>query len=166
MNLQIHFNPRFLYELCVCVSARILSHVQLFATLWTVAHQAPLFMGFSRQKHWNGLPYPPTSLMSAALAGGFFTTSIIWEALCVCVCVCVCVCMCKYIKNLELPRWLSGKESACQCRRRRDSGSIPGQKNLLEKEIATHSNILAWEIPWMDESGRFQSTGYKDSDTT
>ena len=85
---------------------------------------------------------------------------------CVCVCVCVCVCMCKYITNLELPRWLSGKESACQCRRRRDSGSIPGQKNLLEKEIATHSNILAWEIPWMDESGRFQSTGYKDSDTT
>ena len=65
-----------------------------------------------------------------------------------------------------LPWWLSGKESACQCRRSRDSGSIPGQKNPLEKEIATHSNILAWEIPWMDESGRFQSTGYKDSDTT
>ena len=37
-----------------------LSRVGLFATLWTVAHQAPLFMGFSRQKCWSGLPFPPT----------------------------------------------------------------------------------------------------------
>ena len=34
-------------------------HVQLFATLWTVAHQAPLFMGFSRQEYFSGLPFPP-----------------------------------------------------------------------------------------------------------
>ena len=32
------------------------SHVQLFAILWTVDHQAPLLMGFSRQEHWSGLP--------------------------------------------------------------------------------------------------------------
>ena len=59
--------------------------------LWTVAHQAPLSMEFSRQEHWSGLPCPPpgnfpdpgiklTSLMSPALAGGFFTTSATWEA--------------------------------------------------------------------------------------
>ena len=37
----------------------VLSHsVQLFATLWTVAHQAPLSMGFSRQEYWSGLPFP------------------------------------------------------------------------------------------------------------
>ena len=35
-----------------------LSHVQLFVTPWTVAHQAPLSMGFSRQENWNGLPFP------------------------------------------------------------------------------------------------------------
>ena len=35
-----------------------LSRVQLFETLWTVAHQAPLSMGFSRQEYWNGLPFP------------------------------------------------------------------------------------------------------------
>ena len=35
------------------------SCVQLFATLWTVARQAPLSMGFSRQEYWSGLPYPP-----------------------------------------------------------------------------------------------------------
>ena len=33
------------------------SHVQLFATLWTVAHQAPLSMGFCRQEYWSGLPF-------------------------------------------------------------------------------------------------------------
>ena len=35
-----------------------LSHVQLFATPWTVAYQAPHSMGFSRQEYWSGLPFP------------------------------------------------------------------------------------------------------------
>ena len=42
--------------------ARVLSHfscVRLFDTLWTIVHQAPLFMGFSRQEYWNGLPCSP-----------------------------------------------------------------------------------------------------------
>ena len=39
-----------------------LSHVQLFATLWAVARQAHLSMGFSRQEHWSGLPCPPGGL--------------------------------------------------------------------------------------------------------
>ena len=67
------------------------SHVLLFVTLWTVAHQAPLSMGSSRQEYWSGLPCPPPgdipnlgiepmSLMSPALAGRFFTTSATWEA--------------------------------------------------------------------------------------
>ena len=34
------------------------SHVQLFATLWTVAHQTPLSMGLLRQEYWSGLPFP------------------------------------------------------------------------------------------------------------
>ena len=42
----------------VCVLSRF-SHVQLFATVWTVAHQAPLSVGFSRQEYWSGLPCPP-----------------------------------------------------------------------------------------------------------
>ena len=40
------------------------SHVQLFATPWTVAHQTPLSMGFSRQEHWSGLPCPPPGDLS------------------------------------------------------------------------------------------------------
>ena len=61
------------------------SHVRLYATLWTVAHQS-LSAEFSRQECWSGLPCPPprnlpnqgvelVSLMSPALAVGFFTTS-------------------------------------------------------------------------------------------
>ena len=73
------------------------SHVQLFATPWTVAHQAVMSMGFSRQEYWGGelcpspgglsnpgnLPNPgtePMFLVSPALAGRFFTTSTTWEA--------------------------------------------------------------------------------------
>ena len=74
----------------VCVLCRF-SHVWLFATPWTVARQAPLSMGFSRQEYWSGSPDPPpgdlpdsgvksTSLMSPAVAGRFFTTSATWEA--------------------------------------------------------------------------------------
>ena len=58
-------------------------------TLWTVAYQAPLFMGFSRQEYWNGLPFPSARDLydpgiepaSPALAGSFFTNSAIWETL-------------------------------------------------------------------------------------
>ena len=47
---------------CACVCMCVLSHfscVRLFATPWTVAHQAPLSTGFSRQGYWSGLPCPP-----------------------------------------------------------------------------------------------------------
>ena len=82
-------NPsQHIYAMC-CVSC--FSRVWLFVTPWTVAHQAPLSMGFSRQEYWSGLPCPPPgelpnpgiellSLMSPALAGGFLTTSTTWEA--------------------------------------------------------------------------------------
>ena len=42
----------------VKVKVKSLSRVQLFATPWTVAYQAPLSMGFSRQEYWSGLPFP------------------------------------------------------------------------------------------------------------
>ena len=71
-----------------------LSHVQLFATPWTVAHQAPVSIGFPRQEYWSGLPFPsPADIpdpeikpVSPALAGGFFTTGATWEAFCCCCC--------------------------------------------------------------------------------
>ena len=76
--------------MCVCMCVSCLSSVRLFVTVWTVAHQAPLSMRFPRQESWSGLPCPspgdlpdqglePTSLMSPALAGRYFTTSGPWE---------------------------------------------------------------------------------------
>ena len=49
---------------------------------------------------------------------------------------------------------LSGKESACHTR---NVGSIPDQADPLEKEMSTHSSILAWEIPWTEDSGGLQT---------
>ena len=87
-KLETQNNGRIYRPVC------ILSHfsrVWLSATPWTVARQAPLFMGFPRQEYWSWLPCPPLgdppnwgiktkSLMSPALAGEFFTTSATWEA--------------------------------------------------------------------------------------
>ena len=72
-------------ENTLCVLSRF-SCVWLLMTLWTIAHQAPLSMGFSRQEYWSGLPCPspgdlpslgtdPASLMSPALAGELFTNN-------------------------------------------------------------------------------------------
>ena len=65
------------------------SHVRLFVTPWTVVHQTPLSVGFPRQEHRSGLPFPSPEdpprpgikPASPALAGGFFTTGATWEAL-------------------------------------------------------------------------------------
>ena len=71
----------------MCVNRSVLSDS---VTAWTVTHQSPLSMEFSRQEYWSGLPFPPpeglpdpgiepVSLMSPALAGGFFTAIATWE---------------------------------------------------------------------------------------
>ena len=76
--------PFLIATMCVCMLSHF-SHVQLFVTSWTVAHQALLSMGFSRQEYWSGMPFPspgdlpnpgikPMSLSSLQLAGRFFTT--------------------------------------------------------------------------------------------
>ena len=52
----------------------------------------------------------------------------------------------------RLPSWLSGKESACNAGEPEFSPCVG--KDPLEKEEATHSSILAWEIPWTEEPGR------------
>ena len=87
----INENVAFSEHLCMLHAVSL----QLCLTVipWTVAHQSPLFMGFSRQKYWSELPCPPQgnlsdagikpvclgSLTSPALTDRFFTT-IIWEA--------------------------------------------------------------------------------------
>ena len=85
-SLSLYCKNGQLLSMCVlnCISC-----VQLFATLWMVARQAPLSMGFSRQEFWSRLPCPtpgdlpdsgiePASLTSPELTGEFFPTSVTW----------------------------------------------------------------------------------------
>ena len=106
----------------MCVHVCVLSHVRLFVTPWTVACQVPLSMKFSRQKLWNGLPFPSprdipdpgiklVSPTARALAGRIFITvapektRYIYIYICVCVCVCVCVCEMKVLVAQSYPNF-------------------------------------------------------------
>ena len=84
------FLKLFVFLCNACALSRF-NWVWLFVTLWTIAHQIPWSMGFSRQEYWSGLLCPPpgdlpdpgielASLTSPALVGGFFTTSTTWES--------------------------------------------------------------------------------------
>ena len=75
----------------VWVRVKSLQLCPTIATPWTVAHQAPLLIGFSSEEHWSGFPFPsqgylsdsgikPVTLRSPALAAGFFITSVTWKA--------------------------------------------------------------------------------------
>ena len=96
------------------------SCVRLFVTPWTIVHPAPLSMGFSRQEYWTGLLCPPpvdlpdsgiksATLMSPALAGGFFTTSATWAALSRDVCRHACS-----VASVELPLLLATAAKSLQ----------------------------------------------------
>ena len=64
----------------------------------------------------------------------------------------------------RLPWGLSDKESSCQCGRCGRCGFNPWVRKIpLEKEMTTHSRILAWEIPWTEEPGGLHSMGLQDS---
>ena len=59
---------------------------------------------------------------------------------------------------MSCPRASDSKVSACNVG---DPGSVLGWEDLLEKEMATHSSILAWKIPWTEEPGGLQSVGWQ-----
>ena len=85
-----HYSVSLNVEMCMMLTH--FSHVLLFMTLWTVAHQAPLSIAFSRQECWNGLPYPPpghlpnpeiesASLMSPTFSSVQFSRSVLSNSL-------------------------------------------------------------------------------------
>ena len=64
----------------------------------------------------------------------------------------------QYEKARGFPDGTSGKEPTCQCRRHKEMRVRSlGRKDTLEEGTATHFSILAWKIPWKEESGRLQS---------
>ena len=117
------------------------SRVQLFAALWTVAHQAPLSMGIPRQKYWSQLLFPslgdlpnqgsnPHFLCLLHLAGGFFTTGF--------------------------PGGSEGRASATMW-----VGSIPGSGRSPGEGNGNPLQYLAWKIPWTEKPGRLQSVRWQ-----
>ena len=106
-----------MYIVCVCVCVQLLSYVWLFATQWTVAHQAALSMELSRQEYRSVLSFPTpvdlpdqkiesVSAASPELAGRFFITRTTCEDhMCESVCVCVCMpfeCLMKHNPRKEI----------------------------------------------------------------
>ena len=133
-----------------------LSRVRTFVTPWTVACQAPLSVGFSRQEYWSGLPFPspgdlPNPGMesgSPALAGGFFATVAPGKA-CVymraraCVCVCVLVAqphptLCRSV-DYSLPGY-----SVCGISRQEycSGFAMPSSRDLPDPGIKLESPVL------------------------
>ena len=74
-----------------------------------------------------------------------------------------------YIFLIGLPPFpggASGKEPTCQCRTQETRVQSLGCEDPLEKEVATHSSILAWKVPWTGEPDGVSPWGRKESDTT
>ena len=122
------------------MKVKSLSRVRLFATPWTVAYQAPPAMRFSRQEYWSGLPFPsPGDLPNpeiearspAVEAEALTSASLVAQRL-----KCLPAMRDTWVRSL-------------------------GGEDPLEKEMATHSSILAWRIPWTEEPGGLQSTGWQ-----
>ena len=112
-------------------------------TPWTVAHQAPLSMGYTRLEYWNGLPFPSPGCLpnpeiktgSPALQANSIPTEPVIQYIYM---------VAQMVKCLSTMRGTQVQ-------------SLGGED--LKKEMATHSSILAWKIPWMEEPGRLQSMG-------
>ena len=134
-------------------------------------------MGFSRQEYWSRWPFPPpgdlsdpetepVSLMSPALAGRFFTTSTIWEALKVLItylradqdggCRVTPICL----ENLHILMFVMVTQMVKNLPALQETWVRSlGWEDPLEEGMATHSSILAWETPWTEEPRGLQSTG-------
>ena len=114
------------------------SPVQFFVTPWTVAHQAPLSMKFSRQEYWSGLSKVFSSLKRKIFPwiSSVVLTYFYYRINKMCIRTGInslALLELKYQNTFidqlyacGLPWWLSGKESACNARDTRDVGSIPG----------------------------------------
>ena len=133
----------------------------------TIARQDPLSTEFSRQEHWSGLPFPslgdlpdpgiePTvAVRCSGRCSGIFIIGTTWlpyrqRSRCVWKMVSSFPC-CSLVKNPPAMQetWVWSLD----------------WEDPLKKEMATHSSILTWEIPWTEESGRLQSMRSQKSQT-
>ena len=127
----------------------MVSHVQLFAIPWTVAHQAPLSMEFFQARLMErvaipssrGSSWPRDQTQVSSIAGRFFT---IWATR----------------KVPTLNTWYVVAQTVkCLPTLWETRVQSLGQEDPLEEEMAPHSSTLAWKVPWTEERGRLQSVG-------
>ena len=157
---------------CVCVC--MFSCVLLFGTLWTVAYQAPLSMEFSRWEYWSGLPFPPPEDLpdagikteSPALVGNILCHGTTRGGKrCIQLQIFRVVFTFSYTTLLFRNGFAGGSAVKNPPARQETWTWSLGWEDPLEKEMATHSSILAWRIPWTEETDELQSMG-SQSDTT
>ena len=157
------------------MKVKSLSRVRLFTTPWTVAYQAPLPMGFSRQEYWSVLPcLSPKASGCDEIPVELFRIlkMMLWK------------CCTQYAskfgklssgyrtgkdqfsfqsqrkampKNVQTTEQLSQMVKHLSAMQETRVRSL-GWGDPLEKEMAAHSNILAWKIPWREEPDGLQST--------
>ena len=139
------------------------SCVQLFVTLWTVAGQAPLSMGFFRQEYWSGLLCPPPgdlpdpgiklgspswqadSLPLSHLGNGEGNGTPIQSSC---------------LENLmDGGVWWAAVHGVAKSRTRLSNFTFTFCFHALEKEMATHSSVLVWRIPGTGEPSGLPSMG-------
>ena len=128
----------------VCLLSAVLSHSVMSnsATLWTAACQAPLSMRFSNQEYPSGLPCPPSGDLPNLGAEPRSPA----------------------LQVDSLPSEPSGKTRLKRLPAMRETWvRFLGWEDPLEKEMATHSSILAWRIPKMEKPGGLQSRGFAKS---
>ena len=114
--------------------------LKLFIFLCLYQHIMPFFFGHCLSIRWLELEKSDFVLAQ--------NTSIRRQAINLHMCLCFSL--------LRLPQHSDGKESACNGG---DLGSIPAEEDPLEKGMSSHSHILAWQIPWTEESGGLQFMG-------
>ena len=139
----------------ICVYVLVTQSCPTLCSPWTVVHQAPLSMGFSRQEYWSGVATPfskgssqPRDGTRVPCTAGRFL--IIWATI---------VRLSCELANLQFmgsPAGSDSKKSACNAG---DPGMIPGSGRSLAKGKPTHSSTLTWRIPWTEEAGELESMG-------
>ena len=168
-----------------CMHAKFLQSYLTLCDSMDVACQAPLSMGFSRQEYGGGLPCPspgnlpdpgiePTSLLCPALTGGFFPPQLappgnLGDAEGQGGLVCCSPWGCKELdmtgrlnnnnEGMCFPGGAAVKNLPAMQETQEMQIRALGREDPRKKEMATHSSIFAWKVPWTERSGGLRSMG-------
>ena len=131
------------------MKVKSLNGVRLLATPWTAAHQAPQSMGFSRQEYWSGVPLPsPIALTRLTFFGKVI--SLLFNMLSKLVIREGNGTPLQYscLENpMDRGAWWAAVHGVAKSQTRLSDFTLTFHFDALEKEMATHSSVLAWRIP-------------------